>query len=144
MYLLRLCLPQCLCACLLWLFAWLPGCLAGCMHMHAFQAWVLGALQSDSPRPFYWAAALYSLPLLRNGLDQDWFSLSLLLLGVLHMQVGVCQYEARHGWVRQRVARCCLIGVICKTRRSSCCGCRHRQTGLAMQHHHCGGAYCGQ
>jgi hypothetical protein len=51
------------------------------------QAWVLGALQSNNPRPFYWAAALYALPLLRNGLDQDWFSLALLMTGIAHMQV---------------------------------------------------------
>jgi hypothetical protein len=51
------------------------------------QAWVLGALQSEAPRPYYWAAALYVLPLLRNGLDQDWFSWTLLLLGAAHVQV---------------------------------------------------------
>lgn len=49
---------------------------------------MLGALQSDDPRPYYWAAALYALPLLRNGLDLDWFSWTLLLLGVVHVQVG--------------------------------------------------------
>jgi hypothetical protein len=51
---------------------------------------VLGALQGDSPRAFSWAAALYALPLLRNGLEQDWWSLSLLLLGAVHMQARVC------------------------------------------------------
>jgi hypothetical protein len=56
-----------------------------CLAM--MQAWVLGALQSEAPRPYYWAAALYTLPLLRNGLDQDWFSWTLLLLGVAHVQV---------------------------------------------------------
>jgi hypothetical protein len=44
-------------------------------------------LQSEAPRPYYWAAALYTLPLLRNGLDQDWFSWTLLLLGVAQVQV---------------------------------------------------------
>lgn len=62
------------------------------MHLPTFplqlQAWILGALQSDSPRPYYWAAALYALPLLRNGFDQDWFSISMLLLGAAHIQVG--------------------------------------------------------
>jgi hypothetical protein len=68
---------------------------------------VLGALQSEAPRPYYWAAALYTLPLLRNGLDQDWFSWTLLLLGVAHVQVCAMCYACmpeppaccrQHGW----------------------------------------------
>eukprot|EP00775_Hariotina_reticulata_P009360 gene9360-9523_t len=67
-------------------FAWALMGAVSCLPLFNSTAWILGALQSDNPRPFYWAAALYALPLLRNGLDQDWFSLTLLLTGIAHMQ----------------------------------------------------------
>lgn len=88
------------------------------------QAWVLGALQSEAPRPYYWAAALYALPLLRNGLDQDWFSWTLLLLGVAHVQVRaslqpctlcICMH------VGSQAAHCCQQQVLHAARCSSCC-----------------------
>lgn len=53
------------------------------------QAFVQGGLSSDSPRLYYWAAALYALPWLRHGLELDTFSVSMLLLGAAHIQVGV-------------------------------------------------------
>eukprot|EP00878_Enallax_costatus_P009197 GHUV01009615.1.p1 GENE.GHUV01009615.1~~GHUV01009615.1.p1 ORF type:complete len:265 (+),score=68.25 GHUV01009615.1:154-948(+) len=67
-------------------FTWAVMGVVSCIPLFNFMAWVLGALQSDNPRPYYWAAALYALPLLRNGFDQDWFSISLLLLGAAHVQ----------------------------------------------------------
>jgi hypothetical protein len=48
---------------------------------------VQGALTSDNPRLWYWAGALYSLPLLRSGIDADWFTWVLVLLGAAHIQV---------------------------------------------------------
>lgn len=50
------------------------------------QAWVLGALSSEQPRPFYWAAAFYALPLLHSGLETDGLAAALLLVSALHMQ----------------------------------------------------------
>lgn len=67
-------------------FTWGVMGAVSCIPLFNYTAWVLGALQSEAPRPYYWAAALYALPLLRNGLDQDWFSWTLLLLGVAHVQ----------------------------------------------------------
>lgn len=67
-------------------FTWGVMGAVSCIPLFNYTAWVLGALQSETPRPYYWAAALYALPLLRNGLDQDWFSWTLLLLGVAHVQ----------------------------------------------------------
>jgi hypothetical protein len=57
------------------------------------QAWVFGALDvtgETNPRAplYYLYAAVYGLPLVRNGFDQDSFSVGLLLLGALHLQVG--------------------------------------------------------
>lgn len=74
---------------------------ADALHCLA-QAWVLGALQSDSPRPYYYAAALYALPLLRNGLELDWFSWALLLVGIVHIQVR-----------RHAAATCCVATRVC-------------------------------
>ncbi|KAF6259889.1 hypothetical protein COO60DRAFT_1700630 [Scenedesmus sp. NREL 46B-D3] len=67
-------------------FTWGVMGAVSCIPLFNYTAWVLGALQSEAPRPYYWAAALYTLPLLRNGLEQDWFSWTLLLLGVVHVQ----------------------------------------------------------
>jgi hypothetical protein len=58
-----------------------------CIHNgHMPQAWVFQALESDN-RIYYGYAALYALPLFRNGFDQDWFSITLLLACVVHVQV---------------------------------------------------------
>jgi len=49
-------------------------------------AWIFAAVDSDNPRLYYWFAALYALPLLRNGFDFDWFTWAMLGAGVVHVQ----------------------------------------------------------
>ena len=50
---------------------------------------MLAALEDEAnARAYYWFAALYALPLLTNGFDQDAFSIALLLTGAVHVQVG--------------------------------------------------------
>lgn len=53
------------------------------------QAWVFAALEDEeNARTYYYLAALYALPLLRSGFDFDWFTITMLLAGVAHVQVG--------------------------------------------------------
>lgn len=66
------------------------------------QAWVFAALEDEErARLYYWFAALYALPLLRNGFDFDGFSVAMLLVGVAHVQVGGCLGA-------KLAKRCCL------------------------------------
>ena len=59
-----------------------------CVYFCFLQAWIFAAVDSDNPRLYYWFAALYALPLLRNGFDFDWFTWAMLGAGVVHVQVG--------------------------------------------------------
>jgi hypothetical protein len=56
------------------------------------QGFAQGALTSDNPRAWYWAAALYALPLLHHSFTLDWFQLTMVALGAAQMQVGLSCY----------------------------------------------------
>ena len=54
------------------------------------QAWILPALQNpDRAALFYTYAALYSYPLLKDGFDIEGYTLVMLLLGIIHIQVRI-------------------------------------------------------
>lgn len=62
------------------------------------QAFAQGALTSENPRLWYWATALYAMPLLRNGFELDWFSIAMVVLGAAHVQVGLCCFLLQRPW----------------------------------------------
>lgn len=82
------------------------------------QAWLWAGLQAAEegdrdPRVYYLYSFMYALPAVRNGFEQDWFSVSMLVLCVLHVQaerIARTEPEAMTellGGLRVSVGSCC-------------------------------------
>lgn len=57
------------------------------------QAWIFAAQEdSDKARQYYTFAALYALPLLTNGFNQDAFSIAAVLACAAHVQVQILNW----------------------------------------------------
>lgn len=117
----------------------LPAAAAAGSVLRSFfsQAFAQGALTSDNPRLWYWAAALYAMPLLRNGFELDWFSIAMVVLGAAHVQVGFFLWQrpwcggcsdaysmSMHTHTWGPVCACfviCWAALCCDQRVNTCC-----------------------
>jgi len=58
-----------------------------CIPLVNWTAWILPALANPERSSIYWVySLLYCVPLLRNGFDIDGYVLTMLVLGILHVQ----------------------------------------------------------
>lgn len=52
------------------------------------QAWIFAAFENEDRANFYYTlAALYAVPQLTAGFEQDWLSLLTIFAGIAHVQV---------------------------------------------------------